>query len=109
MRDGNLKSSKIQNSPPDICTDSSSSGNASSNVSLNVESEKVFSTQDEELLEILEELQKPTKGTIGESDRPEGYFCSDTVFNLSNRILSNSENKILEKGLAGFCDYSAKD
>ena len=104
-----MKSSKIQNSPPDICTDSSSSGNASSNVSLNVESEKVFSTQDEELLEILEELQKPTKGTIGESDRPEGYFCSDTVFNLSNRILSNSENKIFEKGLDGFCDYSAKD
>ena len=39
MRDENLKSSKIRNSPPDICTDISSSGNASSNVSLNVESE----------------------------------------------------------------------
>ena len=37
LRDENLKSPKIQNSPPDICTDSSSSGNASSNVSLNVE------------------------------------------------------------------------
>ena len=36
-RDENLKSSKIQNSPPDICMGSSSSGNASSNVSLNVE------------------------------------------------------------------------
>ena len=104
-----MKSSKIENSPPDFCTDSSSSGNAYWNVSLNVKSKKNFSAQDEELLEILEELQKPTKGTIGESDRPEGYFCSDTVFNLSNRILSNSENKILEQGLAGFCDYSAKD
>ena len=109
MRDENLKSSKIENSPPDFCTDSSSSGNAYWNVSLNVKSKKKFSAQDEELLEILEELQKPTKGTIGENDRPEGYFCSDAVFNLSNRILSNSENKILEKGLAGFCDYSAKD
>ena len=109
MRDENLKSSKIQNSPPDFCTDSSGSGNAYSNVSLNVKSKKNFSTQDEELLEILEELQKPTKGTIGENDRLEGYFCSDTVFNLSNRILSNSENKIFEKGLDGFCDYSAKD
>ena len=39
LRDENLNSSKIQNSPPDICTDSSRSGNASSNVSLNVESE----------------------------------------------------------------------
>ena len=94
-----MKSSKIQNSPPDLCTDSSSSGNTSSNVSLNVESEKVFSTQDEEFLEILEELQKPTKGTIDENDRLEGYFCSDTVFNLSNKILSDSEIKLLEKGL----------
>ena len=94
-----MKSSKIQNSPPDIYTDNSSSGNASSNVSLNVESEKVFSTQDEELLEILEELQKPTMGTIDENDRLEGHFCSDTVFNLSNKILSDSEIKLLEKGL----------
>ena len=98
LRDENLKSSKIQNSPPDICTDSSSSGNASSNVSLKVESE-TFSTQDEDLLDILVELQKPIKGAIGENDRLEGYFCSDTVFNLSNRVLSDSEIKLLEKGL----------
>ena len=37
LRDENLKSSKIQTSPPDIFTDSFSSGNASSNVSLKVE------------------------------------------------------------------------
>ena len=37
--------------------------------------------QDEEPLEILG-LQKSSKGTIGENDRLEGYFCSDTVFNL---------------------------
>ena len=109
MRDENLKSSKIQNSPPDICTDSSSSGNASSNVSLNVKSKKKFSAKDEELLEILEELGKPTKGTIGDNDRLEGYFCSDRVFNLNNRILSDSDIKLLEKGLDGFFVYSAKD
>ena len=50
LRDKNLTSYKIQNSPPDICTDSSRSGNAFSKVSLNIKSEKVFSTQDEELL-----------------------------------------------------------
>ena len=27
------------------------------------------------------------------------YFCSDTVFNLSKRVLSDMEIKILEKGL----------
>ena len=74
-----MKSFKIQNAPPYICTNSSSSGNASSNVSLNVQSE-IFSMQDEEPLEILG-LQKASKGTIGENDRLEGYFCSDTVFN----------------------------
>ena len=62
LRDENLKSSKIQSSPPGICTDSSSLGNASSNVLLKVESE-TFSRQGEELLEILEELQKPIQRT----------------------------------------------
>ena len=28
-----------------------------------------------------------------------GYFCSDTLFNLSNRVLSDNEIKVLEKGL----------
>ena len=60
LRYENLNCSKIQNSAPDIenspadiYIDSSSSGSASSNVSLNVESE-FFSTQDKEPLEILE-------------------------------------------------------
>ena len=60
LRYENLNCSKIQNSAPgienspaDIYTDSSSSGSASSNFSLNGESE-FFSTQDKEPLEILE-------------------------------------------------------
>ena len=97
LRDENLISSKIQSSPPEICTDSSTSGNASSNVSLKIEWE-IFSIQDEGLLEILEELQKPIKGTIGENDMLEGYFCSDTAFNLSNSVFSDSEIKLFEKG-----------
>ena len=28
-----------------------------------------------------------------------GYFCSDTVFNLSKKVLTETEIKILEKGL----------
>ena len=28
-----------------------------------------------------------------------GYFCSDTIYNLSNRVLSDNEIKVLEKGL----------
>ena len=29
----------------------------------------------------------------------QGHFCSDTVFNLSNRVLSEEEIQVLEKGL----------
>ena len=39
-------------------------------------------------------------GTSGTSDeRLQGHFCSDTVFNLSNRVLSENEIKGLEKCL----------
>ena len=31
--------------------------------------------------------------------RLKGYFCSDTVFNLSGRVLSESEVRVAEKGL----------
>ena len=79
MRDEKFNSFKIQNPPPHICTDSSSSGNASSNVSLNVQSE-IFSMQDEEPLEILG-LQKSSKGTIGEMIDLKVIFAQ-TVFNL---------------------------
>ena len=62
------------------------------------------STQDREL-DILEELQKHepcisdirTTGTRDE--QLQGHFCSDTVFNLSKRVLSEHEIKVLEKGL----------
>ena len=39
-----------------------------------------------------------TSGTTID-ERLEGHFCSDTVFNLSNRVLSENEIKILEKGV----------
>ena len=59
-----------------------------------------------ELLEILEKLQN-SNGTISSDSschvipdkRLKGCFCSDTAFNLSGRVLSESEIKVLEKGL----------
>ena len=54
--------------------------------------------RDEEPSKCLE-LQQPIKGTIGQDDRFEGYFCLDAVFNLSNRVLSDSEIKVLKKNL----------
>ena len=59
-----------------------------------------------ELLEILEELHNSNEIISSDSScdvipdkRLKSYFCSDTVFNLSSRVLSESEIKVLEKGL----------
>ena len=38
-------------------------------------------------------LKVPTEGQIS------GYFCSDTVFNSSHRVVTETEIKVLEKGL----------
>ena len=43
-------------------------------------------------------IQIKTSITTDES-RLSGYFCSETVFNLSNRVLSDAEIRVLEKGL----------
>ena len=39
-------------------------------------------------------VQKP-----GKSQRLKGYFCADTVFNLSRTFLTATEIKVLERGL----------
>ena len=40
--------------------------------------------------------------------RISGYFCSDTVFNLSHRVLTETEIKILKERL-GLCAYSKEN
>ena len=38
-------------------------------------------------------------GRVGDGDHLKGYFCSDMVFNLRHRILSELEIEVLGKGL----------
>ena len=38
-------------------------------------------------------------GSLTEDGRLKGFFCSKTVFNLSKKILTEAEIKVLEKGL----------
>ena len=89
-------------SPPLVCCDTSISKNSSDQF-VNTNSPSVLTAQDEELVKILEDLDcsKITREYANSSDesRLSGYFCSDTVFNLSKRVLSETEIKILEKGL----------
>ena len=58
-----------------------------------------------ELQEILEELKNSNNIISSNSScdvipdkRLKSYFCSDTVFSLSDRVLSEREIKALEKG-----------
>ena len=97
-------SSKTSNNPPVVCTNMFV---VQKNYDVNTSSDiRLSSTQDMELLEILEELQNSNEIISSDSScdvipdkRLKGYFCSDTVFNLSGRVLSESEIKVLEKGL----------
>ena len=97
-------SSKISNNPPAVCTNTfvvqkHYDDNTSSEIRLS-------SIEDMKLLEILEEFKNNDEIISSGSScdvipdkRLKGYFCSDTVFNLSGRILFKSEIRVLEKGL----------
>ena len=95
-------SSIISTFPPALCTNTSSPENSSA---YKCNSLSLESTQDRVVLDILDELQNHepcisdirTSGTRDE--RLQGHFCSDIVFNASNRVLSVNEIKVLEKCL----------
>ena len=96
-------SSKISNNPPVVCTNTSVVQKHDDNTSSEI---RLSSIEDMELLEILEEFQNSNEIISSGSScdvipdkRLKGYFCSDTVFNLSGRVLFESEIRVLEKGL----------
>ena len=57
--------------------------------------------------EILEELENNANANFTgfehkydtDDSRMKGYFCSDTIFNISNKVLTGDEIKVLEKVL----------
>ena len=44
-------------------------------------------------------MKKEIKGTVDDNDENKCKFCIDTVFKLSNKVLSDSEIKSPKKGL----------
>ena len=94
-------SSMIETSPPRLCTNSAESPN-SSNVLMEGCDSMTFSTQDRELVSLSEDLQNidfTGHNNSTETSRLKGYFCSESVFNLSKKVLTEAEIKVLEKGL----------
>ena len=93
-----------ETSPPVFCCDSSICKNSSDQLGLNEQSlGDGLSSQDDELLRILEDLQNEklvnSNRNCSDDTRISDYFCSDTVFSLSRRVFSEDEIKVLEKGL----------
>ena len=91
-------------SPPVLCCDTSKDINSSDQLELNEHLSGVgLSSQDDKFLHILEDLPKDKlahcNSNCSEESGSKGYFCSDTVFNLSSRALSVDEIRVLEKEL----------
>ena len=105
-----------QPSPPNLCTETCVEQNPSSSVNMS----EGLDEDNNEILETLNEfpntsdetsvspiehrnkldtfIQQKNNVTTTEN-RLSGYFCSETIFNLSNRVLADTEIKALEKGL----------
>ena len=108
LEDDKDVNSKLTTSPPMLTMDSSSAMNNSDFHASDVKDE-IFNTQDREFLSVLENLMgiddplhsqnKNINVKVTTEGRISGYFCSDTVFNLSHRVLTETEIKVLEKGL----------
>ena len=98
--DKSKNTSIVEISPPKVCTNSASSSSASDSVVIEI-NPTISSSQDEEIISILEELQRksPSTASNNDNDRISEYFCSDTVFNLSEKVLTDIGIKVLEKGL----------
>ena len=103
IKDEKFNSSRIATSPPKMINKTSIASNSSNSFSKSRNFE-TLDTRDRELLDILEELGNAQKAkehdvNVTTLSRLRGHFCSDTIFNLSHRALSDAEIKILEKDL----------
>ena len=102
MNDENNNSSCTEITPPRLSTTSAEMQNSSNSLENSTPDSLGLTSQDRNLISILDELQNisvtgPSNNT--DSTRLADYFCSETVFNLRNRALSDAEIKALEKGL----------
>ena len=93
VKDEKSNSSHIETSPPVMCTNSAHVTNHSCGSV--EEKDTLFLTQDKEILSILEELEETANVSGISKTRLSGYFCSDTVLNLSRMVLTEIEIKIL--------------
>ena len=88
----------------------SPSTDGKNNASGNDTSLDILDSGHEQLVEILQSFETkktPKKAAKVINERLEGYFCSKSVFNLSKKVLTETEIRVLEKGL-GFAPTPTK-
>ena len=76
--------------------------------------DEIFNTQDREFLSVLEDLMDIDDPPHSQNENINvkvtseshifGYFCSDIVFNLSHKVMTETEIKVLEKRF-GLCTH----
>ena len=108
LEDDKGLNSRLTTCPPVLILDSYSAMNHS-DFHANEVKDEIFDTQGREFLSVLENLMdiddplcsqnKNINVKVITEGRLAGYFCSDAVFNLSHRVLTETEIKVLEKGL----------
>ena len=102
IKDEKLNPSRIATSPPKMINNTSIVSNSSNSFSKSEDFE-TFDTQDRELLDILEELGNIEEAkehvNVTSLGRLRGHSCFNTIFNLSHRVMSDAEIKVLEKRL----------
>ena len=71
------------------------------NTSVNDSSLHILDSGDEELVNILQSFAEkaPKKAPKVINERLEGYFCSKSMFNLSKKVLTETEISVLGEGL----------
>ena len=93
----------MDGSSPNLYTNSAEVSN-SSNLATSKKDFIELSSQGKEMVSILEGLQhNEMPENINASSRIQGYFCSNTVFNLNQKVLSEMEIRIR------FCSYSEQN
>ena len=108
LQDDKSLNSKLTTSPHMLTMDSSSAMNHSDFHASEVQDE-IFTTKDRKFLSVLENMMdiddplhsqnKNINVKVTTEGRISGYSGSDPVFNLSHWVLSETEIKVLEKGL----------
>ena len=84
---------------PSLYTNSAEVSNSSNSITSQKNCIELF-LQDEELLSIYKDLKYiKIPENINVSNRIQRYFSSDTVFDLSKKVLSETEMKVVAKGL----------